>query len=72
MKFLHAATCAFLAGQVAVAAPIVDGVTDLVEHSSANPQHEVIAALDRRELEKRITCQTIPRVIRAIGISHLT
>ncbi|RFU81802.1 hypothetical protein TARUN_393 [Trichoderma arundinaceum] len=72
MKFFQAATYAILAGQVAVAAPIVDGVTDLVEHSSRDPQHEVIAALDRRELEKRINCRAIRHVIRAIGTSKIT
>lgn len=52
MKSLHAAI-AFLVGPVALAAPTFDGMTDVV-NSSVNPQHELVAALDRRELEKRI------------------
>jgi hypothetical protein len=72
MKFPQTAMCALLAGQVAVAAPIVDSVTGLVEYRSANPQHEVIASLDRRELEKRITCASIRHVIRSIGTSKMT
>jgi hypothetical protein len=72
MRFLQAAAWAFLAGQVAVAAPVADDATALVEYNNANPQHEVIVALDRRELEKRINCQNIHRVIRGIGTSKIT
>ncbi|KAL6790988.1 hypothetical protein J3E68DRAFT_429572 [Trichoderma sp. SZMC 28012] len=72
MKLLRAAIYVLLASQVTTATPILDGVTDLAEYSSVNPQHEAVAALNRHELEKRITCQTINHVIRTIVTSKST
>ncbi|KAL7934432.1 hypothetical protein V8C35DRAFT_327311 [Trichoderma chlorosporum] len=66
MKLLRAAIYVLLASQLTTAAPILDTITDLAEYSSVNPQHEAVAALNRHELEKRITCRTIKHTIRTI------
>ncbi|UKZ72192.1 uncharacterized protein TrAtP1_013131 [Trichoderma atroviride] len=68
MRFLYTLV-ALLVGQAAVAIPITHAGMDLINHS-VNPQYDVVAALDSRELEKRTTCQTVNHVIRTIGTSR--
>lgn len=67
MRFLYTLV-ALLVGQAAVAIPVTHAGTDLISRS-VNPQYDAVTALDSRELEKRITCQTVNHVIRTIGSS---
>lgn len=70
MKFLHAAAYALMASCATLAAPVADSDVGLVEYRSSNPEHMVLATLEKRMDD--INCQTLNRAVRAIGTSKFT
>ena len=68
MKFLHAVLYAFVASQGAIAAPVVDMGTEVVEYRTANPENLALVALEQRAPR----CQTLRSVIHGIGTSKIT